>query len=506
MLSSVKPEVKLEHNGEALSFSISVFGRDGFQKDYDVFEYINQYWDSLDPFKQQQIFNVYKQIDHGFLNVYGRDELINYLSDRVAELIQLHNLDMIQDWVSMKSDIRVPETIENEYKHAIEKNTSREKTYTKSDYIRLVALSMLLRTMIPVWGQYISQVRQDTGTQFKEYFAFLLINRSNIVNSIPMEKLKQYIAFHVGEDKYKSQNIVSGISSEDYCYWLLALICVRKLCVGDLRGLDPKAHLVTLIYNYILQRIRNNDSDFENKVKPKEYDERTGPDSENKISTLERYKIKANIAVGDIVQLEYSLRNIVDIAHKLTVQIDPNILNRSLHTCQELMHHQLLDPQINLLRWVFKPVISPKGLMYLPKQTIVNALGALEAVLWARGHHYLAIVASSHSVKTDRSEMIVSPQDSKMRVPKELSDELDKLYPFTRSISSKKQLNKEVNLAAKAIDTLSDNLTMFSWRPTADESLLLQVFGSVNRRVPIRPEIKVDLTKLVIEIGSRNWS
>jgi hypothetical protein len=503
VLTTATPEVILTHGEERLTFTISVYGKANFQNEYDVFGYINQYWNSLPENKQQNIFNIYKDIQYGFDNVFDKTDLFDYLTDKVKDLIEAHDLNDIQYWVSIKSDTQIPPGFEESYAHSIDNNTSREKTYTKNDYSQLVSLSLLLRCMVPVWGEYISHIRQDAGTQFKEYFAFQLLNKSNVINSVPMTKLSSYIEHIVGADNFDANNVLNGICSEDYGYWLTALVCIRRLCLGDIRGLDPKAHLITLIYKFIIQKIRNTDNDFTNVVKEKTFDDRA-PDGENKISTLERYKIKTNISLGDIVELEYSMKDIRDCASKLSSILDPNMLERSLYTSRELMQHRLLDPQVSLLRWVFKPVISPKGLMYLPKSMIVDALGALEAVLWARGHKYLAILVTSYPIISEK-EMIISPVDSKMRVPKEMTDELDILYPYHRAVTDKKLGTRLVNLTAENIDTVTNNLTMFSWRPTADESMLREVFGNGNRKLPIKPDIKIDLTRLVLEIGSGSW-
>lgn len=505
--SNITPEVRIEHEGESISFSISVYGRTNFQTEYDVFEHINEYWGSLPTEQQKRIFEIYKEIKYGFDNIFTKDALFDFITTKVTELIEIHNLDNIQNWISYKSNIMIPSSFETEFVESIDNNTSREKTYTRYDYLRLVSLSVLLRCMVPVWGEYISNTRQETGTQFKEFYAFQLLSHSNVAHCVPMEKLKIYIDNIVGVGKNDPNitlnGILNGISSEDFGYWLLSLVCIRRLCIGDIRGLDPKQHLITFIYKFIIQKIRNNDGNVESIVKEKKSDDK-GVGEENKISTLERYKVKGDISNGEIVELEYSIRDLGNVAQKLSYNVDENILNRSLRTCQELLNQRLLDPQVTLLRWVFKPAISPKGLMFLPKSTIVNALGILEAVLWARGHKYLALLASSYPIISDR-EMVVSPIDSKMRVPQELSDALDQLYPYTRTTINRKIGVKEINLAAKSIDILTDNLSMFTWRPTASDEMLQEVLGNTNRRLPIKPDIKTDLTKLVIEIGSRNW-
>lgn len=497
------PEVILEHKGESLAFSISVYGRKQFQQTYDVFDYINRYWDSLPSDEQDQIFQIYKDIQYAFQDILQRGDLFEQISKLVKQLLKFHDLEDIRSWMTFKSDIHIPDVIESTYTHSIDNNTSREKTYTRADYVQLVSLSICLKAMIPVWGEYVLNIRHDSGTKFKEYFAFQIINDSPIVTSTAMDKLRIYIEHMVGEDKNDPNNTLDGICSEDFGYWLLALVCIRRLCLGDVKGNDPNTHLIKYIYKFIIQKIRNSENDTENAVKEKKIDDK-GQSSENKISTLEWYKIKTNIAPGEIVELENSLKDIRQIAYKLSANLNPVLLERSIESAQVLMSKRLLDPQITLLRWIFKPVISPKGLMYLPKQMIVNALGVLEAVLWARGYKYLSVLSTSYAIILE-GDMMISPLDSKTRVPKELSDELDKLYPYSRVTNNRRTGIKETNLAAESINTLTDNLTMFSWRSTAHDDMLQEVFNNVSRRFPIAPSIKIDLTKLVIEIGGRSW-
>lgn len=506
ILDSFPPHAKIEHNGKELSFSIAVFQRHNFtNNEYEVFSHINKFWSSLEEKEQKRIFDIYTDISFAFHNIFNNNELLETIQPKIVELLDIHNLDRMYNWISFKSDILIPECFDVEYSHSIDNNTSREKTYTKSDYIKLVTLSLTFRIMIPIWGEYITNIRQNTGTNFKEFFAFQLLSKTSIMHSLAMEKLKVYIEHIVGADKNDLNRNINSISSEDTSFWLLALTCVRRLCIGDIRGNDPKTHLITYIYKFIIQKIRNNDNDFQNQVKFK-FDENNNKnqDSENKISMLERYKIKTNLALGEIVELEYSLRDIVSVTSKLTANLDYALLDRSLNTSHTLMGQRLLDPQMTLLRWIFKPAISPRGLMYLPKPIIVNALGALEAVLWARNFKYLALLCTSYAIVTDK-QMVISPVESKSRVPKELTDRLDELYPFIRVPNGKKTLAKNVNLAAKSIDILSDNLSMFTWNPTAHDSMLEEVFGVPIRKLPIKPDIKIELTKLVIQIGERSW-
>ena len=504
--SNVPPEVKISLMNEEISFSISRFGRDSFQKpEYDVFEQINQFWADLPVEIQVRIFNIYKEIQQAYDLPYNKAELTEFLTIKSTELLDLHNLQLINDWVSFRSNIAIPERFANEYVHSIDNNTSREKTYTRSDYKDLIGLSLCLRCMIPIWGDYITMTRHETGNEFKEFYAFQLISRSSVMHSSPMIKLRTYIE-GMTVDKHTPDNVLKGISSEDFVYWLLALLCIKRLTIADIRGNNPTADAITYVYKFIVQKVQNRDNNFDNSYKEKRFDDKGPGNQENKISTLEKYKIKTNISPVEIVELEFSMRDMYNVASKLTSRINKGELDTSLTTCQVLNDYQLLDPQLLLLSWVFKPVISPRGLMYLPKQTIVNALGTLESVLWARGHEYLALLSTCHLVVSDK-EMIVSPVDSKMRMPKEISEEIEMLYPFTRPAALRKQktANKSPNITLDAIDNLADSLTMYSWKTTASLDRVERVLGNSNRRFLIKPDIKTYIGKLIVEIGSGSW-
>lgn len=503
MIATETPEIKIEHLGEHVSFNVSAFGRTSFQK-FDVFEQISAYWDTLSEKKQMDIFNIYKDIYNTFTNIYNRNELTDALTNKVAELMALHSLEEIENWLTYKYHLVIPPRFKNVYEHSIDNNTTRNKTYTSKDYIKLISLSIAIRTMIPIWGEYISLTRKESGTYFKEYYSFELLSKSSLYTSEPMEKLKIYIDSIIGNQKDNAVNILNSISSEDYTHWMLALVTIRRLCISDVRGLDPNANPVTFIYMYIYTMLKMDGDSERGMVRSKKDDNKPASDSEDKISTMEKYKIKSNISLGEIIELEFSMKNYQNVAMKLSSMIDEAVLENAMESSKLLLNQKILDPQMTLLRWIFKPVISPTGILYLSKPTIVRALGILQAVLWTRGHKYLALLATSHIIVSD-SVMKIAPIDSIKRIDEASAERLNELYPYVRTIQSKKNDPTIINQAVRSIDSLTDQLTMYSWRPTADESLIKEVFGTTSRMLPIKPTIKTELAKLVIQVAERSW-
>ena len=510
LLDNRTPEVVIDHNGEKIPFSVNNFKRESFNDpEFDVFQYLNDYWSHMPLEEQSELFNCYHDISRTFDTPMPSSDLHDTLIDKVEKLMSFHKLERIKNWVYNFTNIRVPATIEHNYVHNIDLNTSRGKTYIREDYLALVVMALSMKAMVPVWGEYINHIRANVGTTFKEYYAFLLLGKTEIIDSPALHKLKTYIDSIVGTDNFKASNTLNNISSEDYTHWLLCTICLRRLCTEDIRGKieNDKYHLISAVYKFIVQRTSQDDSDFKNKIRDKTFNEKGDGDGRaDKLSFLELYKNKSVISIGSIVLLEHSMSDIEAVVKRLSLSCPTDLLHRSIETASALSKYPLSEPQVNILRWVFKPVISAKGILHLPKDQIIAMMGAAEAVLWTRGFKYLALVSTAYIYNGESSVMVISPVDSKMRVPEELVKRIDTLYPYTSEPTLKKTVKKADNPAMVSIDNLSNSLIQYTWRSTSDESMITEVMGNPSRKLSIRPDIKTDLAKLVIQIGERSWS
>lgn len=516
-LVSGSPVCYAIHGDSTLAFTVSSFGRNNFTKGFDVFEHINQFWSEQTEEFQKNVFNLYKDINDVFLAVAGSDEEMKQeLIRLITKLTDMHDYQTMYDWMIFRSNIIVPERIESDYVQSPDRQGSREQTYIKSDYTKLVAMVLVLRTMIPVWGVYISNTRKETGNTFKEFYAIQLLQNTKIYQSEPMNKVRSHIECRVQDDKFNPATIIDGICSEDFPLWMLGLTVIKRLCVGDIRGIDPHVHLVSYMYKFISHKMNGDDIKAEDMVKPKT----AGGDSkdlEAKLSTLERYKIKFDVAMGDIEELEYIINGnaspdsleadmtVVRLAQRLSSHVTDQMVMDAIRSSQQLLKHDLYPPQITLMQWVMKPVLPPRGAMYLSKPSIVKALAVTQAVLWARGHKTLALIASSY-VHMDDYEMVIGSVESRQRIPKELLARLDELYPYHRIQGGKKSGQKPVNNTVKSIEILADNLGMFPRVATASSQYTAEVLGKSNsRRIQIPANIKILLAELVIEIGAQSW-
>lgn len=509
IVPSVTPEVTIKHGDEELYFSISAFGRHNFSNDNDVFYHINRYWREQDLNQQKEIFKLYKEIHYSYTDLDFGDDLTVFISEKCVELLDMHHIDTLHNWLSFKGNITIPNTFDNEHKTSIDNNITKEKTYIKKDYAALLSLSFVFKTLIPIWGEYISNTRKDKGNHFKELHAFQLIKDSYIMMSEPMIKLSTYIENISGESKNNPDTILKWVSSDDFIYWLMGLVCVRKISIFDISDNDKDITLITSVYKYIIQKsTRINDNHFEDGYKKKEFS--NSRDIYGNMSFAEMYNIKTPLSPGEIVELEHSLSDIYQVARVLNSKITNKQINSAIKTSSVLLESPVNEAQIILLSWIFKPVISPNSWSYLSKELVVKCIAVLESVLWNRGHHYLALLSSSKVNISDR-DIVISPIDSVTRVPADLIEELNKSYSFIKNLNNKtKQTDpskiKQINIVTESIDILTDVFIMNSWRTTADKKFIKSVLNTESRKINIVSEIRILITKLVIQLGNRQYN
>jgi hypothetical protein len=64
---------------------------------------------------------------------------------------------------------------------------------------------------------------------------------------------------------------------------------------------------------------------------------------------------------------------------------------------------------------------------------------------------------------------------------------------------------KVSNYALEAVDQVVADLVSHSWVPTAEDRWLRETLGNTSRVFVIKPDIRSDLAKLLIELGERSW-
>jgi hypothetical protein len=485
------------HNGEDVVWDVSNYNKDNFGDSGDVCSHINNYWATLPVNTQYEIFDIFKQIRYVLEDTYDTTEMIKSIIPLVTKLYMHHPLEEMMHWVVWKSDIIIPEKFLDAYIVDDMKPGNRAKTYTKPDYTGLVVLALQLRLMVPIWGEFIFRTKPDTGTHYKEFHAFQLLTSSALMNSEPMLKLITYVNSNIQADKSINGAVLSGIGTEDYPRWLLSLVTVRRLCVGDFTGSNPDTSLVTFMYNFIFSKTASaGGPSFGSIVKDKPFDTAQSA-SDNNASRTEGYKIKQDIATGDIAIIEHYVSNPYTLAAKLS--IDKSLLDLTLTSCSKLTTSTIERSHVSLVSWILASIVPPRSLPHFSKLNVIKCIAVCQAWLWQNNHNVLSLLISA-TATNNSNEMQLSGLDSRARIAIEQMEILKKIYPFA-TVNSTKQKTKPTNHAVAAIDIVCSQLSQRDWILTAPKQHIAQTLGQdTNMRFSCPHDIKILLANLIISL------
>lgn len=493
-----------EHGGAELEWNVSEYSKwlvDGTRLTFDP---INQYWATRSTLQQESIWQLFVQI-HGVLaRICDAVPLLTTLQPLIADLYAEHKIEDIDHWFafnSMTHNIQIPTQFEEEYVYSDEKPGNREKTYTRQDYVRLVALAIALRPMIPIWGEFLNSTKRETGTNYKEKYAYGLLAKTKLIDSVAIEKLRIYLSGNLKADRPMEAAILAGVGSEDYVSWLLSALLVNRICIGDVRGIEGYPHLVITSYKYIEPYIRSvNGVGFGDVVRAKEFG--TG-DGDQEPSRLESFKIRDEHAQGDISIYDVYLRDevIVSTAQRLYQDIDLAALRDVHEACQALKVTPPLACQMALMQWVLSPVIPPRSGFYISPESAITALALAQTLLLQKGHTKLGLFITAKTLQGSSVHQ-VSSLGSMARLTREQLDELNKLYPYGRIPRSRPNA-KSPNDAVQAIDKLAEGFASCDWIITAPDRFVANATNNIQRRQGCPHDIKQLLANLVIDIAKR---
>lgn len=549
-MTGASTEAVISHRGEELTWNVKLVDKasagagyvDKGSKPTSMFEEINQFLKTLRPEVHDVLFRLYGEMYRVFEDANNKTDLAEALKPLIAEMYDYIKLDDVKHWVAFTAPgIKIPDNLLTVYSTREEMPGPPEQTYLRNDYIWLVALSVALRLMTPIWGEFINRTAREVGTKWKEYEAFKLLQQANIFHSIPMERLRVFSEAIIPEDKNLSAAIIDGISSEHFPAWILAATAVRRLIVADITGQDPNQSLMGSLRRFMSSKVTGQQTSFMGVVKDKPAADSGGDEATN-LSTAERYRMRQDLPAGDIAMMEHYINRFVELNafhvddrkyfeiptsnagkaiyslyQQLFGQNDQGqtvpksmlskvmvvreteegrkFLMEAMDSIQKLdqSQHRIWPSQLTLIQWVMADLLSPRCWDYVSKETVLNGAAVAMAYLKYNGHDELASLITATRI-SDFEDLLGGPL-SRSRIPKETVDELDRIYPFARRTGGRNP-ERQKNAAIQAIDQLEEMLSRDEWHINVPQSWLT----TNSRRYAVSQDIKIKLAKLIIDL------
>ena len=484
-----------------------------------LFTHINQFWNGYGEWKgiqretKNKIFDIYRQIWDILANIYN-GEIANReerLAELIKELFEEHKLSKIKMYMIF-SDIKMPAGLKSVYEHnqeQVDKNHTSVKTYLLEDYKELIALSLQMRLMIPIWTVYLYHIKKSIGTNFKEMHAFDLLRLSNIVEDAPFKKLCAYVNSCIPSDQDEliekmRSNIMDGISTDDYPKYLISGYVVRKLPLNDVRGINfinpalPAEpilvqHLATTINENIKAESRNIDTRISSKI---DKDQSSNDSEENQVSVFENYKIKEDISRGDIQYLLHCVSNPYQIAKIIEPTTPDSLIESTLKFVDKISASEATDAQTVLLSWMINTIIPGEAVEYMDRLIRAKCLCACSAAYWTKGHKVIAALCTATPIISD---VVYNNDASKNsgKIDSATLKVLEELFPYVK-----------IDRKGYPEETIKDNIEILitllrkkAWELNLTVEQLDEINqGTASIHFPLPPNTRQLIAELIIEI------
>ena len=495
----------VHHKDETVEFNGQAFVRIFKKGTFEPFIQLNKYWERLSKSDQDRIFSLYRQARLICADVTTVRGLIVALRPLVSELLEFHDTEQFDRFVRHQADIRVPADFDEEFKQDFRRARTREQTYVVGDYWDLVTMLAKLRTIAPIWGEFVEITRRDSGN-FVEMNAYYLIKNTVVDTCAAMTRLREYVAKTLKKDDYTARSAVEGIGSADFQTNHIANVLVRYICLANLVQEPGDMHLVQIIHKTLKNRISQNDS-HQNKIQDKRPPKDEDGGSEDSSSIVEKYKYKPQVAPGTFVAIEKDTEYMDRIASRLLLKdslsrAERSELKDSLESAKLVGAVAFENCQISMMQIVVSPIISARAHWDIEHSAIQRIAAITEFVLWNTGFKDLAGIATGRSLSGDHETNFGT--ESRSHIPKEITERLDELYPFQKKHPFKKS-NKNTNDALVQIHALAGELSDYSWYLNLTDEKLKEIRGSAaNKTYRVGHDIRVRLAQLVIHIQERN--
>lgn len=497
-------KVLCEFRDESIEFDVNKItskrNKEELSQEYQ-FTILNAYLDYKGDEFKQQLFNLYKQavID---IELSSAQKDINPMPlGMVHSILDIFDIHDTYNYVKNIYGLKPPRNLKDVFDDLIEADArgSRVQTYLKEDYLELAAAILIIKAVMGPLGGYAYTKEKDIDSQRRDYFICRFITSHAIFNTLPMVKLFGLVTKLLETPSPDSAEadrirvIEKQIPSSQMPMYIFSIVLIQKITIATLISDNDDKNIITRIYNYVNSRLRNNGG-VEKTIRDKVSmgDDDTG----EKESQLESYRITSSISTGQEVELVWACMDIKHVLKSLSprVHIDQNVLIDALVFCRKFNNGDIDLAHQNLLSYIFKDLIDPRGFDYLTAAAVVNLMAAGFTYLWGLGFKNLAIILTSYQERTDNLSMTINSSMNRSRLTPALKEELEFYFPYKRPINAE----TSVNLVEEDINNKANDIFSKKWIPVATEKYLMEALGSTAYSKILPTDLKIQLASFYI--------
>jgi len=464
------------------------------------FELLEQYMDFKGEEFQDRYFDLCIKAFEASSDIL--DSPVESFGRVITSILDMLDIEEIKAFIQTLDYIRAPSNLKENFDESIVKDGlgTRVQTYTKDEYIDLVALSVVSKAIVGPFGEFTYSNPSAIIMQTKELsLVQMIMDSHHIMNSKPVQKLlgsfDRFISTNMSGTANKTVLLQKMISTDDIKYYLLGLTLFKIMPVNIPRNDKITTNLITFIYSSIKDAIKP-----PNNVRQKT----AKSDGEETESSLEIYRMATDVMVGIPEEFKF----FTDDPHKLlrfyNITDTDGVMNDVLQFLRPMTKSNDIDPNIvKLMIWIISitpdngkrevGIIDPEAIFYLDIEHLVNVMALGFTIAWYRGFPEIALLLSA--LRTDEDVPIQSTL-GKEHIGKDTLKELKQYYSVDKELEIKNKPLQTQDLIAKAINDLVVMLYNSSYRYLATPKYL----KGKSRAVSIPEDLREQIAKLLIAL------
>lgn len=384
---------------------------------YDVFQHINAYITRLSMEQQTQIYKIYEAINEILMFPRSALALIEELQPLCKQLLDHFDFEAVKQYIMVSPEITVPSTVRTVFQNDGTTPGTRAQTYVRDEYIDLVTLSTILRTMYPVFVQFAGIVGSHVG-DLKDAAAYSLLQQSYLFTHRSMKRITEYVEGSAERRPAADiHRVLTGVSTVDFTYQVVATVVVRKISSCNVKGDMEPASPIHVMYQMVTSLIQGGREGGHNRYQPKRAPGNTGDSDENISGRFEAAKVATSLSVGDQAIMTHIGKLPVQFAQLIDKSIPQSLVQEFLEAnMQNMKTARITVCQMNLLQYVICGVVSPAAILYMRNEELTNSITAAQAALWQRGHVHLAALISAVPLSSTTDVLQMATGSTRSRV------------------------------------------------------------------------------------------
>lgn len=462
---------------------------------------------------KNELYRRYSESKEGIEALLIRKNIYPLPTRITSEILDMFDFQDVFNYVKNIYGVKPPKDLKDTFDEQLEADGryTRVQTYLKDDYLELVTLTVILKSILPILGEFAYIRSSDLSTVYKEYVLFHFIQAHDIFKTSAMVKLlgliTKLLQVPSNDGEAEAVRVIEKcLAKSDMPIYILATVIVKRLFTSTIVNDTEDENIVNKIYNYVNSKLKNNgdvSKSIRNKTALTDADSSGNPNSDDKESMVESYRILSKLPAGIEVELDFSVNDMDTLIKQIPVTFNPeetnkvliskDILIHAMEFCNKLNTHEVDILQIRIIACIFKNVIDPRGIEYVRIESIINMFALGFTYLWGLGFKHLALVLSSYVDNSKNDVVYINMTSNRSRITPELKEELNIYFPLKRVVNA----DTNVNIVEEKINALANEINNKKWIALARKEYLNEINVSSSNFIP--GDIKIHLTEFIIK-------